>query len=248
MGVYNDADGGPVVPPEHEPLQQYLLARDRCAARNTMMEGPVDRQEPPEAGWPHLKPPSWWLGLASVIIALALLIAPGLTELTLWIRVLAGICLVALALSRAILRFGWQAGSTLISRIRWYGMLYKAVQDERQKADEMKDALAPIAKFAALAQAIPHFDITGVVPRGNQVDLLLSGRKSPVLTPGDVVMVIDSREFDMLGRFRIVGPQGSGYTASPERILDGLWWGAMYQFAIARKTGSPTEAIAILIG
>lgn len=196
---------------------------------------------PPDAKWPKLKAPRelWWLGLPGLILAVIGYIA--VPSHSIRARIAISLALLLVPWIIWLVLYGYEALLVAARRVIWYPRL-------RNDVTEIGRALIwelEVNRRWLQAAAI-EFEIANAAIVGEELQILLTKKRSPTLNEGDLLVVVDRLSRVRLGEFAVARSAAEGYFARQQRIHDGLWWGYMRQQAEMHAVPK-TNAVAILI-
>ena len=178
-----------------------------------------------ELSWPKLQ---WratlYLTIVSVLLAIVLFVAPGLSEGRFdKNRILIGVIIIVIPFV-VFTGIPWlyKAIRTIEKRIIYYPEIQRAYLETKKDFTEIHKAMTG---YLMNQIGCHKLEIQLAAFKDGKIYLMLFRKSGVEIKLGDVVEVIDSRDYKSMGQFRITEIRSEAYYAEEASHVDKLWLG-----------------------
>ena len=178
-----------------------------------------------ELSWPK---PQWrvtrYLTIVSTLVAIVVFVIPGLSGGDFESRriVIAVIVIVIPLVVSTGIPWLYRAIRVIVKRVSYYSEIRRIYLETRKDFMELQKAMAG---YLMNQVGRDELEIQLAAFKNGKIFLLLSRKAEVNIELGDVVEVVDNRDYKSMGQFRITEIRGEVYYAEEVSHVDKLWLG-----------------------
>ncbi|CAN5899435.1 hypothetical protein BH23PLA1_BH23PLA1_08650 [soil metagenome] len=204
-----------------------------------------DEKRPPRADWPswNWRESGWWLTAVGFIIAVVLLVFPGITTLELRVRLgLALLALLMVPLALLALFHLFKALPVALARLRQYDILYPQIEELEKERNVLRSSIIDLWEHLTSGQKL---NIKKILYHRETVYLLLEKKRGKRIEVGTTLRAIDIQDGYFMAVLKIIEVRGEGYLAEASSV-NPLWLGQIHRLNLPESSPPPRIAAFLL--